>query len=172
MARHADDDRPKRAGLGELALAFLRLGCLSFGGPIAHLGYLRAEFVERRAWLDDRGYAELVALCQFLPGPASSQVVFALGMHRAGLRGALLASLCFTLPSALLMIAFAYGVADVAGLGQAGWLHGLKLAAVGVVAQAVWAWAASCAPIAGGPRSRSPPPRSSCSRPAPGLSSP
>jgi chromate transporter len=138
MARHADDDRPKRAGLGELALAFLRLGCLSFGGPIAHLGYLRAEFVERRAWLDDRGYAELVALCQFLPGPASSQVVFALGMHRAGLRGALLASLCFTLPSALLMIAFAYGVADVAGLGQAGWLHGLKLAAVGVVAQAVW----------------------------------
>ncbi|OGQ20603.1 MAG: chromate transporter [Deltaproteobacteria bacterium RBG_16_71_12] len=121
-----------------MASAFLRLGCLSFGGPIAHLGYLRAEFVERRRWLDDAHYGDLVALCQFLPGPASSQVVFALGMHRAGLLGALVASACFTLPSALLMIGFAYGVARAADLDGAGWLHGLKLAAVAVVAQAVW----------------------------------
>ena len=104
----------------EVAAAFSRLGCLSFGGPIAHLGYLRAEFVERRAWLDDARYGDLVALCQFLPGPASSQVVFALGMLRAGLLGAIVASLCFTLPSALLMIAFAYGAARGA---TAGLLH-------------------------------------------------
>jgi chromate transporter len=121
-----------------VAGAFLRLGCLSFGGPIAHLGYLRAEFVERRRWLDDAHYGDLVALCQFLPGPASSQVVFALGMQRAGLLGALVASVCFTLPSALLMIGFAYGVAQASDIGGAGWLHGLKLAAVAVVAQAVW----------------------------------
>ncbi len=122
----------------EVASAFLRLGSLSFGGPIAHLGYLRAEFVEKRQWLDDAHYGDLVALCQFLPGPASSQVVFALGMQRAGLLGALVASACFTLPSALLMVGFAYGVARVADLDAAGWLHGLKLAAVAVVAQAVW----------------------------------
>ncbi len=124
--------------LAEIALAFLKLGCVSFGGPVAHLGYLRAEFVERRKWLDDAHYGDLVALCQFLPGPASSQVVFALGMLRAGLPGALAASACFTLPSALLMIAFAYGVATLGELQHAGWLHGLKLAAVAVVAQAVW----------------------------------
>jgi chromate transporter len=122
----------------EVAAAFLRLGCMSFGGPIAHLGYLRAELVEKRKWIDDAHYGDLVALCQFLPGPASSQVVFALGMHRAGLFGALVASACFTLPSALLMIAFAYGVSFASDLGQAGWLRGLKLAAVAVVAQAVW----------------------------------
>lgn len=122
----------------EVATAFLRLGCLSFGGPIAHIGYLRAEIVERRKWLDDAHYADLVALCQFLPGPASSQLVFALGMHRAGLLGALIASACFTLPSAALMIAFAYVVSRVGDLRSAGWLHGLKLAAVAVVAQAVW----------------------------------
>ncbi|MBL8924227.1 MAG: chromate efflux transporter [Myxococcaceae bacterium] len=122
----------------ELAWLFLRLGSQSFGGPIAHLGFFRAEFVERRRWLDDSHYGDLVTLCQFLPGPASSQVVFALGMHRAGLAGALVASVCFTLPSAVLMIAFAYGVSQGA-LGEgAGWLHGLKLAAVAVVAQAVW----------------------------------
>lgn len=122
----------------EVAATFLRLGCTSFGGPIAHLGYLRAELVERRRWLDDAHYADLVALCQFLPGPTSSQVVFALGMHRGGLPGALLASICFTLPSAILMIAFAYGVATIGELTGAGWLHGLELAAVPVVAQAVW----------------------------------
>lgn len=124
--------------LTEVAWTFLRLGCVSFGGPVAHLGYLRAELVERRRWLDDAHYTELVALCQFLPGPASSQVVFALGMHRAGLLGALVASACFTLPSALLMLGFAHGVALAGDLHGAGWLHGLKLAAVAVVAQAVW----------------------------------
>ncbi|MCC6621444.1 MAG: chromate efflux transporter [Deltaproteobacteria bacterium] len=122
----------------EVAGVFLRLGCMSFGGPIAHLGYFRAELVERRKWLDDAHYADLVALCQFLPGPASSQVVFALGMQRAGFLGALVASLCFTLPSALLMIGFAYGLARAADPSGAGWLHGLELAAVAVVAQAVW----------------------------------
>jgi chromate transporter len=131
--------RPFAGGkLLEVASAFLRLGCLSFGGPVAHLGYLRAEFVERRKWLEDAHYGDLVALCQFLPGPASSQVVFALGMHRAGLLGALVASACFTLPSALLMIGFAHGVLSAAQLETAGWLYGLKLAAVAVVAQAVW----------------------------------
>lgn len=142
IGRHDDapvePHRPTVSGLLEVAGAFLRLGCLSFGGPIAHLGYLRAEFVEKRKWLDDAHYGDLVALCQFLPGPASSQVVFALGMQRAGLFGALVASACFTLPSALLMIGFAYGVARASDLSGAGWLHGLKLAAVAVVAQAVW----------------------------------
>lgn len=130
--------RPTARGLLEVASAFLRLGCLSFGGPIAHLGYFRAELVEKRKWIDDAHYGDLVALCQFLPGPASSQVVFALGMQRAGLLGAFVASACFTLPSAVLMIAFAHGVARATDLGHAGWLHGLKLAAVAVVAQAVW----------------------------------
>jgi chromate transporter len=134
----ASDPRSVR-GLVALGWTFLRLGCVSFGGPVAHLGYLRAELVARQRWLDDGQYGELVALCQFLPGPASSQVVFALGMHRAGLPGALLASACFTLPSAALMIALAYGVAGVEELQGAGWLHGLKLAAVAVVAHAVWA---------------------------------
>jgi chromate transporter len=126
------------ARLAEVAAVFLKLGCLSFGGPIAHLGYLRAELIEKRKWMDDTHYGDVVALCQFLPGPASSQVVFALGMHRAGLAGALVASICFTAPSAVLMIAFAYGVAEIGALRSAGWLHGLKLAAVAVVAQAVW----------------------------------
>lgn len=122
----------------ELAWVFLKLGLISFGGPVAHLSYLREEFVSKRRWLDDAAYGDLVALCQFLPGPASSQVVFALGMQRAGWLGGLLASFCFTLPSAALMIAFAYGVAALGQLQYAGWLHGLKLAAVAVVAQAVW----------------------------------
>ncbi|MFI5307934.1 MAG: chromate transporter, partial [Polyangiales bacterium] len=133
-----EPSRATSAGLMEIISTFSRLGCLSFGGPTAHLGYLRAELVEKRKWLDDAHYGDLVALCQFLPGPASSQVVFALGMLRAGLLGALLASACFTLPSALLMIGFAYGVAWTGDPHGAGWLHGLKLAAVGVVAQAVW----------------------------------
>lgn len=126
------------SSLGEICIAFLKLGLISFGGPIAHLGYLREEFVGKRRWLTDDAYADLVALCQFLPGPASSQVVFALGMMRAGIVGALAASVCFMLPSVLLMIGFAYGVAKVGDLQGAGWLHGLKLAAVVVVAQAVW----------------------------------
>jgi chromate transporter len=130
--------RPTLAACGELIAAFGKLGLISFGGPVAHLGYFRTEFVERRRWLSDGDYADLVALCQFLPGPASSQVVFALGMQRAGVPGGLVASACFTLPSALLLIAFGYGVAISGDLGGAGWLHGLKLAAVAVVAQAVW----------------------------------
>lgn len=121
----------------EIFSAFLRLGLTSFGGPVAHLGYLRTEFVTRRRWLSEEAYADLVALCQFLPGPASSQVVFALGMQRAGLAGGIAASLGFTLPSAVLMISFAYAVANGTQLHSAGWLHGLKLAAVAVVAQAV-----------------------------------
>ncbi|MFO0554640.1 MAG: chromate efflux transporter [Polyangiaceae bacterium] len=132
--------------LGEVAWTFLRLGCLSFGGPVAHIGYFRAELVERRKWLTDAHFGDLVALCQFLPGPASSQVVFAVGMQRAGILGAIAASACFTLPSALLMIGFAYGVARVPDFHRAGWLHGLKLAAVAVVAQAVWAMASKLCP--------------------------
>mgnify|MGYP001172919641 CR=1 FL=1 len=130
--------KPVFPQLGEIAGAFLKLGCISFGGPVAHLGYLREEFVVKRHWLDDKAYGDLVALCQFLPGPASSQVVFGLGMRQAGLAGAMLASICFTLPSAILMILFAYGIAHLDDLAHAGWLHGLKLAAVAVVAQAVW----------------------------------
>ncbi|HWO09576.1 MAG TPA: chromate efflux transporter [Polyangiaceae bacterium] len=130
--------RASRPGsVREVFAAFLKLGCTSFGGPVAHLAYFRAELVAKRRWVSDERYADLVALCQFLPGPASSQVVFGLGMQRAGLGGALAASLAFTLPSALLMIACGYGLA-LAGSGGAGWLHGLKLAAVVVVAQAVW----------------------------------
>jgi chromate transporter len=129
---------PVATPLTEVAGTFLRLGCISFGGPIAHLGYLRAEAVEKRKWLEDSEFADLVALCQFLPGPASSQVVFALGMRRAGLAGALLASVCFSLPSALLMIGFAYGMASLGSFRDDGLLHGLRLAAVVVVAQAVY----------------------------------
>jgi len=128
----------KPGSLAEVCASFLKLGLISFGGPIAHLGYLREEFVGRRRWLSDDAYADLVALCQFLPGPASSQVVFALGMMRAGLLGALAASVCFMLPSAALMIGFAYGMARVGDIHGASWLHGLKLAAVAVIAQAVW----------------------------------
>ena len=117
--------------------AFLKLGTTSFGGPIAHLGYLRAEFVERRKWIDDKAYADLVALCQFLPGHASSQVGFALGVSRRGLLGGLVAWLGLTAPSAIIMIAFAYGAQLLPGSGTSGWLHGLKLAAVAIVAQAV-----------------------------------
>lgn len=129
---------PPREKFSELARVFLKLGLISFGGPVAHLGYFREEFVSKRRWLDDAAYADVVALCQFLPGPASSQVVFALGTRRAGWRGGLLASLCFTLPSAFLMIAFGYGVAALGDIRDAGWLHGLKLAATAAVAQAVW----------------------------------
>ena len=129
---------PKPAAIAEVARAFLKLGLISFGGPVAHLGYFRNEFVATRRWIEEAEFADLVALCQFLPGPASSQVVFALGMRRAGILGAFAASLCFTLPSAILLILFAYGVSSVGDLHSAGWLHGLKLAAVAVVAQAVW----------------------------------
>ena len=109
--------------LADVCWAFLKLGLTSFGGPIAHLGYIRSECVEKRRWLDDDEYADIVALCQFLPGPSSSQVVFALGLRRAGFLGALGASLAFLLPSAALMIAFAYGVAQIGDLaGPAGFM--------------------------------------------------
>ncbi|SDM15822.1 chromate transporter [Corynebacterium mycetoides] len=120
---------------------FLRLGCTSFGGPTAHLGYFRDEFVEKRKWFSDRQYADLVALCQFLPGPASSQVGMAIGLQRAGYLGMFLAWVGFTLPSVLLMVAFALGVAQLGDISEAGWLLGLKAAAVAVVAQAVYGMA-------------------------------
>ena len=125
---------------------FLRLGLTSFGGPVAHLGYFRAECVERRRWLDEHSYADIVALCQFLPGPASSQVGMSLGILRAGLPGALAAWLGFTMPSALALILFGYGVSELGDLSGAAWLHGLKIVAVAVVAQAVWGMARSLAP--------------------------
>ncbi len=130
----------------EVFLVFLKLGLTSFGGPVAHLGYFRRAIVERLAWLDERTYGELVALSQFLPGPASSQVGIAIGLTRAGPMGALAAWTGFTLPSALLMLLFAYGLGGLEGLFGTGWLHGLKLAAVAVVAQAVWAMARSLTP--------------------------
>ena len=138
MKPAGNDEELRTHRLGEVFQAFLKLGLISFGGPVAHIGYLREEFVIKRRWLDDAAFSDLVALCQFLPGPASSQVVFALGMQRAGWPGGLLASFCFTLPSAVLMILFGYGVAAFGDLQSAGWLHGLKLAAVAVVARAVW----------------------------------
>ena len=125
---------------------FLRLGLTSFGGPVAHLGYFRAEFVERRRWLDEPVYADVVALCQFLPGPASSQVGISIGILRAGLPGALAAWLGFTGPSAIAMILFGYGVTAFGGLADSAWLHGLKIVAVAVVAQAVWGMAKNLCP--------------------------
>jgi chromate transporter len=137
----------RRAGSPlEVLTAFARLGVSSFGGPIAHLGYFRAEFVERRRWLDERAYADLVALCQFLPGPASSQVGFSLGLMRAGYLGGLAAWLGFTLPSAIVLVAFAYGASALSGPLGAGLLHGLKLVAVAIVAQAVLGMARTLTP--------------------------
>ena len=130
----------------EVFLAFLKLGLTSFGGPVAHLGYFRTEFVERRGWLDDKHYSDLVALCQFLPGPASSQVGIALGLKRAGWSGALCAWLGFTLPSAIALILFALGVHQWTALAQSGAIHGLKVAAVAIVAQAVWGMARTLCP--------------------------
>jgi chromate transporter len=129
----------------EVLAAFARLGVTAFGGPVAHIGYFREAFVQRRRWLDDAAYADLVALCQMLPGPASSQVGFALGLQRAGLAGGLAAWTAFTLPSALLLVLFAYGVTAV-DAAEAGWLSGLKLAAVAVVAHALWGMARSLCP--------------------------
>ncbi|GMU40437.1 MAG: chromate transporter [Chloroflexota bacterium] len=122
-----------------------RLGLTSFGGPVAHLGYFRAEYVERRRWLSEAAYADLVALCQFLPGPASSQVGIGVGMMRAGLLGGLMAWIGFTLPSAIALILFALGL-QAFDLADAGWLHGLKVVAVAVVTQAVWGMTKNLAP--------------------------
>ncbi|MFG3598057.1 chromate efflux transporter [Bradyrhizobium sp. RDI18] len=133
--------------IAEIFAAFLKLGLTSFGGPIAHLGYFRAEFVERRKWLSESSYADIVALCQFLPGPASSQVGFTLGILRGnGLLGGLAAWLAFTMPSALIMFAFALGATILTGPFADGVLHGLKLVAVAVVAQAIWGMANSLTP--------------------------
>jgi len=137
MAPGAPD--PKRGSISEGFVAFLRHGLTSFGGPIAHLGYFRNDLVVRRKWIDEAGYGDLVALCQFLPGPASSQVGFSLGVLRGGgLLGGLAAWCGFTLPSALLLLFFALGAASIEGAAAQGILHGLKLVAVAVVAQAVW----------------------------------
>ena len=132
--------------MGSIFAVFLRLGLTSFGGPIAHLGYYRTEFVERRRWLSEAAYADLVALCQLLPGPASSQVSFAVGLSRGGLAGGLAAWLGFTLPSAVAMVLFARGAAALTGPLSAGMLHGLQVVAVAVVAQAVWSMARSLCP--------------------------
>ena len=130
----------------EVLGAFLKLGLTSFGGPIAHLGYFREEFVVRRRWLDEQAFTGLAGLCQFLPGPASSQVGFAIGLKRAGFAGALAAWTGFTLPSALALVLFAYGAGALGGPTGAGLLHGLKLVAVSIVAQAVWGMARALCP--------------------------
>jgi chromate transporter len=130
----------------EVLLAFLKLGLTSFGGPIAHLGYFRQEFVQRRGWLEEEAYADLVGLCQFLPGPASSQVGFSIGLMRAGFAGALAAWVGFTLPSALALVLFASGAGALGGVAGSGLLHGLKLVAVAVIAQAVWGMARNLCP--------------------------
>jgi chromate transporter len=137
----------QRGSVGEVLTAFLKLGLMSFGGPIAHLGYFREELVVRRQWLDETTYADLVALCQFLPGPASSQVGFSLGVLRGnGLLGGLAAWLGFTLPSAVIMFAFATVAGHFTGPLAEGFLHGLKLVAVAVVAQAIWGMTKSLTP--------------------------
>ncbi|MCK1713087.1 MULTISPECIES: chromate efflux transporter [unclassified Bradyrhizobium] len=136
-----------KAHVGEVFTTFLKLGLTSFGGPIAHLGYFREELVVRRKWLDETSYADLVALCQFLPGPASSQVGFCLGVLRGnGLAGGLAAWFAFTMPSALILFAFATGIAAFQGPLAEGFLHGLKLVAVAVVAQAIWGMARTLTP--------------------------
>ena len=132
--------------VAEVFAVFLRLGLTCFGGPIAHLGYFHDEFIVRRKWLDEKTYADLVALCQFLPGPASSKVGIAIGLSRAGYAGSLAAWAGFTLPSAIAMVLFGYGVTSLGDALGSGWLHGLKVAAVAVVANAVLTMMRSLAP--------------------------
>jgi chromate transporter len=136
----------RKGSAGEVFATFLKLGLTSFGGPIAHLGYFRNEIVVRREWIDEKGYADLVTLCQFLPGPASSQVGFALGLLRGGAVGALAAWTAFTLPSAILLVLFAFGAAEFGGTIGSGIIHGLKVVAVAIVAQAVWGMAKNLCP--------------------------
>jgi chromate transporter len=138
--------KTRDGSVGEVLAAFLRLGLTSFGGPIAHLGYFHEAFVVRRRWLDDKTYADLVALSQFLPGPASTKVAIAIGLSRAGYPGAFAAWCGFALPSAIALVLFAYGVANAGDALGSGWLHGLKVAAVAVVAQAVLMMMRSLAP--------------------------
>ena len=145
----ADAVAAKRGLLGsplEVLRVYLKLGVSSFGGPIAHIGYFREEFVVRRRWLDEQAFVDLVALCQFLPGPASSQVGFSIGLMRAGYAGGLAAWTGFTLPSAIVLVLFAYGAGALTGPLGAGLLHGLKLVAVAIVAQAVWGMARTLCP--------------------------
>ena len=149
----AEDDKKNAAtdhtsSPAEILAIFFRLGLTSFGGPIAHLGYFREEFVTRRRWFSDRAYADIVALCQFMPGPASSQIGLAIGLSRAGGLGALAAWTGFTMPSALALILFGYGVTAIGDTSGAGWLRGLKIVAVAVVAQAVWGMARTLTPDA------------------------
>jgi len=132
--------------IGEIFWTFLRLGLIAFGGPVAHLGYFRRWFVEERQWLSDEAYAQTLALCQMLPGPSSSQTGFAIGIHRGGLIGGITAWVAFTLPSALIMIAIGMGVTTLDGFAGAGWLQGLKLAAVAVVANALYGMACQLCP--------------------------
>ena len=136
----------ERGSALEVLAVFTRLGLTSFGGPVAHLGYFREAFVERRRWLSEAAYAEIVALCQFLPGPASSQVGMAIGLRRAGLLGMAAAWLAFTLPSGALLVAFALAVSSLGDVSGAGWILGTKAAAVAVVAQAVLGMGRSLAP--------------------------
>jgi chromate transporter len=149
---HPEAQAPAEAAKRESALTvfsvFLKLGLTSFGGPIAHLGYFREEFVNRRKWIDDRAYADLVALCQFTPGPASSKVGIGIGLSRAGLPGAFAAWLAFTSPSALALILFGFGIIALGDRVDLGWLHGLTVVAVPVVAQAVWGMARNLTPDA------------------------
>jgi chromate transporter len=146
MAAPATAERDERGSALEVLGAFLKLGCTSFGGPVAHLGYFRAEFVARRRWVDEATYADIVALCQLLPGPASSQTGISLGLLRAGVPGALCAWLGFSAPSAAALILVGYGVSALGGVAGAPWLHGLQIVAVAVVALAVWSMARALAP--------------------------
>lgn len=146
-AAHKDIARGEsRGSLLEVLWVSTRLGLTSFGGPIAHLGYFHEEYVSRKKWIDGQSYADLVALCQFLPGPASSKVSIAIGILRAGLPGGIAAWLGFTLPSALGLVVFAYGVSTIGAADGSGWLHGLKVVAVAVVALAVWGMARTLCP--------------------------
>ena len=147
VANSSTKDKDRQTGSPlEVLLVFLRLGLTCFGGPIAHIGYFREEFVVRRRWIDEQAYADLVGLCQFLPGPASSQVGFSIGLMRAGYRGGLAAWTGFTLPSALALVLFAYGAGALSGPVGTGLLHGLKLVAVAIVAQAVSGMARTLCP--------------------------
>src|SRR5579872_7409273 len=141
----ARSNKPSGSAL-EVLRVYLKLGVSSFGGPIAHIGYFREEFVVRRRWLDEQAFVDLVSLCQFLPGPASSQVGFSIGLMRAGYAGGLAAWGGFTLPSAILLVLFAYGAGSLGGPLGTGLLHGLKLVAVAIVAQAVWGMARTLCP--------------------------
>ena len=147
VANSSTKDKDRQTGSPlEVLLVFLRLGLTCFGGPIAHIGYFREEFVVRRRWIDEQAYADLVGLCQFLPGPASSQVGLSIGLMRAGYRGGLAAWTGFTLPSAIALVLFAYGAGALSGPIGTGLLHGLKLVAVAIVAQAVSGMARTLCP--------------------------